>query len=75
MSDANKEFEDAARHFSTCQMAFENQRAMNMPTDPVERQEAMVRYETAKAELFNAQARMDRARRAKYPYLNDMNRT
>lgn len=67
MTNIDDEFADAARALSSAQLAFENQRAMNTPSDPVERQEAWVRYETAKGELFAAQQRMDAAHRAKYP--------
>ena len=67
MADVENEFADAARHLARCQMVFESARAMNTPRDPVERQDARVRYETVKADLFAAQDRMDRARRAKYP--------
>ncbi len=63
MSD---DFEAAARHLSRCQLAYENACATNTPTDPVERHEARVRFETIKGELLAAQIRMTEARRAKY---------
>ena len=66
MSDATTEFEDAALHLSKCQDAFQYQLACNRPSDPVERQKVRAQYETAKAELFAAQSRMDKAQRAKY---------
>lgn len=65
--DIDREFEEAAVEFAVAQRAFMACYQMNVATDPVENQKQIADFEHAKGRLFEAQARLARARRAKYP--------
>lgn len=67
MSDVDKEFEDAARELAAAEQAFNAHYMRNVATDPVENLKQIVALEGAKGRLFEAKARLTRARRAKYP--------
>lgn len=67
VDDIDREFEDAAAEFAAAERAFLAHYKMNVSTDPVDNQRQISAFQRAKGRLLEAQSRMERARRAKYP--------